>query len=482
MTFRVTPNTFVSQALSSLRQHNANLARLQAQISSGLRIQKPSDDPAATRSLLAERATDARLDSQLSTIATARSKLNLGVSQLLEANRLFIRAKEIALEANQPLEPGVAESFAEEVDQLLDQLLAVANTKDSSGYIFSGRASDTQAFADKGQGGATNIAYAGDAGSAQVAIGSFLSFETLLAGSEIFQPRDRQTTLVAGQTGAAAGSGTDSATGFGTLTVRHLTTTYAAGSGVAAGVSSASGDTVIGPAGSHVLTIDDTSGTGTLGTVSLNGGPTVAFTNADTDLKVTGPNGEVVFIDTTSITAGFSGDVDITATGSLSVDGGASETAIDFSTNQIVTHNGTGAVTNIDSSAIRRAGSDRLEYTGTADAFQALVQLRDDLRNTRELSSDEWHDSIGRRLEDIDRVRDHLLLVVGGQSVSLENLDALENRVSEMQLATRQIISELESTDISQAAIELQNEQNLLQFSMASTVAVMDISLLDFLR
>ena len=105
-----------------------------------------------------------------------------------------------------------------------------------------------------------------------------------------------------------------------------------------------------------MLNINDTSGTGASGTVSLNGGPTVAFTNTDTDLSVTGPLGETVFINTTAITPGFNGNVDITAAGTLSTDAGTSETVINFSANQIVTNNQTGQVTNIDSSAIRRVG------------------------------------------------------------------------------------------------------------------------------
>src|SRR5690606_13494775 len=135
--------------------------------------------------------------------------------------------------------------------------------------------------------------------------------------ADVFQPIARGKTLFLGGTGAAPGTGTDSALGRGTLIVSHTSTTYTAGSGVAAGTSSADGDTIIGPAGAHILTIEDTSGTGAFGTVSLNGGPPVSFTNGDTNLKVIGPLDEVVYLDTTAITAGFSGDVEITADGTL---------------------------------------------------------------------------------------------------------------------------------------------------------------------
>ncbi len=290
------------------------------------------------------------------------------------------------------------------------------------------------------------------------------------------------TTLFLGNTGAASGSGTDSGVGQGTLLVRHTATTYAAGSGVQVGTSSPAGDTVIGAAGSHLLTIDDTSGTGASGTISLNGGPVISFSNTDTDLEVIGLSGEVVFVDTTSITAGFSGDIAMTADGSLSTDGGLTGAPIDFSANQLVIDSTTGAVTNVNSSGIFRVGSEQLEYSGTAGAFEALMELRNDLRNTRNLSPDDWHAAMSRHIEDLTRVHDHILNVVGEQSIALENLDALESRAQDLQLATKVIISELASTDISEAAIRLQAETNLLEFTFASSVGLLNTSLLDFIR
>ena len=121
------------------------------------------------------------------------------------------------------------------------------------------------------------------------------------------------------------------------MTITHTGTTYAAGSGVQAGSSSASGDTILGPPGSHTLQITDTSGNGTAGTVSLDGGPPIAFTNGDTNLQVTNSSGDVVYINTSAITAGFNDSVAISTTGTMSVDGGATSTPITYAANQAVT-------------------------------------------------------------------------------------------------------------------------------------------------
>ena len=117
---------------------------------------------------------------------------------------------------------------------------------------------------------------------------------------------------------------------------------------MAAGASSPQNDTVLGPLGANSIRINDTSGTGASGTVSLNGGPEVEWTLADTDLIVTDTDGRQVHLDLSGIAAGFSGDIDFVSDGTVSVDGGLTEVAIDFSASQTIVDSTTGQQTHID--------------------------------------------------------------------------------------------------------------------------------------
>jgi len=482
MNLRVTPLMSMSQAIRTAQLHNAQLADLQTQASTGLRIQRPSDDPQAIRSLLARKLDDSRFDVQAANINDARLTLNDSVSTLLEANKFLVRARDIALESNQSQTP---EILAEEVDLLIERLVDLANSETHGTYLFSGTSTDQKPFEVATVPGGTNttsVSYRGSPANSSVVVTSDVTVETLLSGTEVFQPQDRGDTILVGQSGAAAGSGTDTGVGSASLTVRHTVTSYGGGSGVQPGTNSVAGDNIIGPAGTHTLTVTDTSGTGAEGTVSLDGGEALAFTSGDTNLQVTGPNGQVVYVDTTNITPGFSGTVSITADGTLSTDGGLTEIAIDYTANQAVVDSNTGAVTYIDSSQISRAGVDQIEYSGTSDVFHVLAELRDDLRNERNLSPQELTEAFARRIADIDRIHKHILSVVGQQSLTLEDLDVVERRLQDQQLATREAISDLESADISEVAIRLQAEQNLLQFTFATTAGLFDQSLLDFLR
>jgi flagellin-like hook-associated protein FlgL len=356
-------------------------------------------------------------------------------------------------------------------------LVAVANTRAGDTYLFAGTDVQNAPYSVKSpaqQLPSHFVEYTGASSRTQVTIGSQV-VDVHYPGREIFGARQRGETVVLGATGAAAGSGTNNAIGQGVLTVRHTSTVYEAGSGIAAGTSSVDGDTIIGPPGSHNLTFDGS------GTISLNGGPAVSFDGTETDLKITGDQGDVVFVDTTAVTPGFTGTVAITSNGTLSMDGGATEVAIDFSSNQLLTNSATGEVTNVDSSNVRLTGTDQLEYIGTADAIQTLLELRDELFNRRDLAPGDWNDAMARRINDLDRVSDNIMTFVAEQSSTLDNLNAIQHRAEDLQLETKKLIGEIESADLTEVAINLQSEQNLLQFTLATTVRMFDQNILNFL-
>jgi flagellar hook-associated protein 3 len=486
MDIRVTQASMVNQAIASARQATARLADLQSQASTGKKLRVPSDNPADVLADLAARSQDLRLGTYLDNINASTSALDASVSALRDASDLITQARQIAIEgSNGGNTPDAQESLAAEVDQLLNRLVDTANTRDGQRYLFAGGDPQTAPFrvaAVDAQGRPQSVVYQGGSADSGILIGPQRTVTTTLPGDSVFQTAQRGQTTFSGSTGAAPGTGTDSATGQGTLQVRHTSTTYAAGSGVAAATGSAVGDTVLGPAGANHLTIVDTSGTGAAGTVSLNGGPDVAFTNTDTNLQVNGPKGEKVFVDTTAITAGFNGTVAITANGTLSVDGGASTVPINFSSNQVVTNSSTGAVTNVDSTNISTTGDDRLEYAGTYDAFQILMALRDDLRNKAGLADSDQTKAIAGRIGELDRVQTALLGTIGTQSASLQHLQNLQSHDQDMQLAAQKATSDLEGADISSVVVQLQQQQNQLQLTLAATARVMSVSLLDFLH
>lgn len=479
MTYRVTPHRQFELGRHRAQARYSNSARLQSQISSGSRVQKPSDDPDAIKTILRERSVVDRVDNQLVALSESRSFLSQANSQLLEAQELVVQARGVAVEGRQSLDPTEREALASQLDLILNRLDGIVNSQANGRYIFGGAGSPGAPFANVASG---NTTYSGTEASSAISIGGNAGVQLQFSGKAVFQPTASGTLVVSGQTGVRNGTGTSSGSTPTTLTVAHTLTTYAAGSGVQAGSSSAAGDTVIGASGTHRLTIRDTSGTGASGFISLNGGEEIAFTSSDTNLRITGPQGEAVFIDTTTITAGFNGDVDLTATGTLSIDGGATAVPIDFSTNQTLVNVSLGVVQHFDTTAVTQSGTAAVEYEANPDVFAAIRALRDDLRNTRGLTNTELDEAINRRLGDLDLAQDHLLGVIGHQSVTLQQLDGIETRLQDLKLTAQESLNVNEATDYTSAILQMQEEQNLLQFTFSSLANLASTSILDFLR
>ncbi|MEM7454274.1 MAG: flagellar hook-associated protein FlgL [Planctomycetota bacterium] len=483
--FRATAFSIGSRAIQYSQMHNATLLQYQEQISSGLRLQRSSDDPISFRQVTSLRSRMSELAADQRSISTTKSILSTSTVNVQEYADLINRAKSLALQGVQALDETERNAIALEVDGLLSSLKNIASTQFDGNYVFAGRKADVRPFdfnAPQIAGRSLEVAYSGSDRNSRAFVGESVSIDTFYDGQYVFSAPDRGSTVLLGPSGAVAGSGTDSMTGRATLSVIHRATTYSGASGIQPGTGSAGNDTVIGNAGKHAVHIDDESGDGSWGWITLNNGAPVRYTNTDDNLEVKGASGESVFVDTTSMTAGYNGVIDVVASGDLSVDGGTTTVAIDFSTNQVVTDPSTGGFVNVDSTSIRLAADNYLEFPGTADAFQVLFELSEDLKNTRGLGSNQYAESLNRRVGELERMSDHAFHVLGEQSTSLRTLEVLGLRIDELELSVETQLSEIQSTDIPEAVLRMENSRQLLEYTYAATATISSIGLLNFLR
>jgi flagellar hook-associated protein 3 FlgL len=472
MNLRVSLQSQVSQVLFYEQQQTTAMAHLQQEESSGNRILTPDDDPLGTIAVINYNAQTASDTTDLGNINAATNTLNVSVATLQSVGNILNQARQIAIQGtNSGNDTTALSALGQQVDALLKQLVGEANTQNNGQYIYGGTSSNSAPFVTDAAG---NVSYVGSGQRGSVPIGSARSVDTYYTGSEVFQPPSNGVSVYAGKTGAEPGTGSDTATGQGTLVVTHTATSYAGTSGAAPGTDSASGDTIIGPAGANTLQFNGN------GTVSLNGGPAVAYGSTDTNLQLTGPNGEVAYIDTTNVSSSYQGTVQATATGTLSVGGGPA-VAINFSGNQVVTGLG-GTVTNVDSTNVHQAGTDTITYAGSLNAFQVLQGLRDDLYNTRNLNSPAQLQSISNRLGELTQVSNNVNRVVGEQSASLQNLSGLQTQIQNAQLETQKLTGEVQSADIASVVTNLQAQQTLFQATLEVTAQMFSQSLLNFIK
>jgi len=482
---RATTNGMISRLSAYSSLHGSRMLRLQDQLSSGIRIKKSSDDPLAFRNINFIQSQLRHLEDSEYVIQEAEGKLNASVSNLTEFQQLLSSAKRLAQEGVQSLSQEERNALALEAEGLLTRMKDLANSRFNGQYLYGGAATERIPwdFADSQYPGRVmEASYGGAENSGESVISPSLSVETLYAGDAIFGPGDRGATIIYGKSGAQIGSGTDTIRGRATLQIRHTLTTYLGASGLTAGTGSPGNDSVIGQVGAHTVKLVDTSGTGVSGTISLNGGPATAWDNTMTNLEVSGANGEKIFVNTTAIAAGFNANVDLTAAGTMSVDGGATTTAISFAGNEILNDSLTGKLVTINSTNILRTGDDYLEFTGTSNAFQVVDELIKDLRGNRALDNAQYGNALARRMGELESMADRVLTAVGLQSTSLEGLEQLKNRNQDLQAESEIRLGDLQNTDFTQAVVELTNEQMLQQFTFMVASQMMNQSLIDFLR
>ena len=128
-------------AIEGIAERQSRLLEVQGQMSSGRRVNSPSDDPAAAAEAERLRSREARLGSEQRAIEQARQMLGSADSALGDATDLLQSGRESLL-ASGNATTGAADraKYAEQLRQVRDQLLSVANRSDGTGgFIFGGQ-------------------------------------------------------------------------------------------------------------------------------------------------------------------------------------------------------------------------------------------------------------------------------------------------------------------------------------------------------
>jgi flagellar hook-associated protein 3 FlgL len=158
---RVTNNMVSDRVIADLQARYAAMADTQLQISTGRRVNQPSDDPTAAAQERLRLSELSGIKGSQSSVAAAQTALNSSESSMEGVRSVLSRANELALAgANGSLSQADRVTIANEIDQLIKSAKDSMNTKVGDSYIFAGAKSDTAPYAD-----ATGDAYQGDGGA-----------------------------------------------------------------------------------------------------------------------------------------------------------------------------------------------------------------------------------------------------------------------------------------------------------------------------
>lgn len=194
-------------ALNNMFRLQENTAKFQTQISTGLKINNPADDPVAAAQVLLISERVAASEQYDRNADFAELNLQQTESAVASANDVMQRIRELAIQGkNTILTDADRRSITTEVRQRLDELKSLANSRNAAGeYIFSGTLVDAQAFTTDPTG---SVVYNGDQTNREIKISEFRTVTDGFTGFDAFAAiRNGNGTYVtdlgAGNTGSA---------------------------------------------------------------------------------------------------------------------------------------------------------------------------------------------------------------------------------------------------------------------------------------
>ncbi|MEE2644378.1 MAG: flagellar hook-associated protein FlgL [Myxococcota bacterium] len=442
--------------------------KLYKELSSGKRINLPSDDPFGALQATGLKTHQRLLEQYDRNISTARINLYAADNALSQAVNVLTEARTLAITGVSVV--GDTDShrvMADGISQLKEQLFNLANSRVGDTFIFGGFQHTRKPYTQDALTG--EVAYRGDRGAMKVEIGEGSLLDTTLEGAAAFGGGSATVSVTsAGYTGIPTIFGAYN----GTDNMRVNVTVVNGGSPDTATYALQ----LTGPGGVGILN-DDNGGLGyTL--AELNTTPGLL---SDHGIQLNIPDNRQVFAPGDEINAdllaGASEDIfalfdelertlremdDINSVGSVDYDGNGVADAQDLDNLEASIRSADAAVVN----PLSPAEVDRMVRDGRRDRFRELANVR--VQNL-----------IGRLDQAMAQFSDSQSLI----GLGLNKVDSASDANAFLNEQVTTTLASVEDSDFVTAVNELTLVENSLQAAVSTTSRVIQgVSLLDYLR
>jgi flagellar hook-associated protein 3 FlgL len=185
MTVRFNPDLYAG-LVSGLNTNNAQQSQALQELSTGRRVNQPSDDPQATAAVINIHWQTAQVDQYAQSInniqgfvQTADSTLSSVVTSLNQAISLGVQAGDGTLSSTNRAD------LATQIQSVAQQVLSLANTSYQGTYIFAGTASGQPPYAANAAS-PSGVTYQGNGNAKTAEIGPGQTVTTNIPGSKLF--------------------------------------------------------------------------------------------------------------------------------------------------------------------------------------------------------------------------------------------------------------------------------------------------------
>ena len=192
--------------IRQIQQLMGDQAKLQLQVSSGRRITQPEDDPAAVGRVLNLQTEQRQLAQYASNASRALTLSQSSYSGLQGLKKVSDRAGELATLGTGALSTDAMRTYGNEVEQMLEQALQLANSRSGGDYLYGGTAVDAAPFVATrdADGKILSISYEGNTDQASIPLSEATSVTPSTSGATNVGMGEFLTNLITLRDGLAS--------------------------------------------------------------------------------------------------------------------------------------------------------------------------------------------------------------------------------------------------------------------------------------
>lgn len=144
---RVTQSHLTNNLIGYMSKNYRNIEKLQTQLSTGVKLHKPSDDPEAVSKSIYYRSQLVEVETFKNNAKEATNWLEITDDAMTKANDILIRVKElITVGASDSWGMDSRQAMADEIEQLVNHLGDIANSRLNGRYVFGGTDTDIKPY------------------------------------------------------------------------------------------------------------------------------------------------------------------------------------------------------------------------------------------------------------------------------------------------------------------------------------------------
>jgi flagellar hook-associated protein 3 FlgL len=182
-TARVSDLLQTSVADQSIAATQSQLLQVQNELSSGLQVNQPSDNPSAAATIISLQRTLSQQQSYSDNINNAQSQLGQVDSQLESLGNLLLQAQNIASsDVGSTVTSQQQQGDAQVIDSLITQVQSLANTSFDGVYLFGGQNNATAPYVSADGG----VQFVGSPNVIQTTVDQNMLMPTSVSGASVF--------------------------------------------------------------------------------------------------------------------------------------------------------------------------------------------------------------------------------------------------------------------------------------------------------